>query len=140
MIPDFNKSGWLPEGIHKADWTELYKRFGWNERRKHMMNGLLKALEELKSAGCSKVWVNGSFVSAKDYPNDYDACWDVEGVDLGRLDPVIQMLRGKAEQRSRYFGELFPVSSQEDQMIRFFQTDKNTGIKKGMIRLELRGF
>ena len=40
------------------------------------MAGLRAALESLKSAGCRTVYLNGSFVTSKEAPNDFDACWD----------------------------------------------------------------
>ena len=39
------------------------------------MAGLGAALENLKNAGCGTVYINGSFVTNKVVPNDYDACW-----------------------------------------------------------------
>ena len=42
-----------------------------------------------RSAGCRRVWLNGSFVTARDEPGDFDACWDTDEVDLDALDPVL---------------------------------------------------
>lgn len=84
MIPPFDPdSGLLPEGQHVAAWGELVERFGWNERRRALLDGLAEALELLAAVGCRRVWLNGSFVTAKDEPGDFDACWDTDGVDLG---------------------------------------------------------
>ena len=40
------------------------------------MNGLRAALVNLKGAGCQTAYINGSFVTRKELPNDYDACWE----------------------------------------------------------------
>ncbi len=64
-------------------------RYGYNVRRRMLMVGLWAALRNLKSAGCRTVWLNGSFVSVKEEPNDFDACWDESGVDPELLDPVL---------------------------------------------------
>ena len=45
------------------------------------MTGLRAALEEFKKAGCQTVYINGSFVTSKELPNDYDCCWEEAGVD-----------------------------------------------------------
>lgn len=39
----------------------------------------------LRRRGARQVWLNGSFVTSKDEPAGFDACWDIEGVDLNRL-------------------------------------------------------
>ena len=35
-----------------------------------------------------RVYLDGSFVSAKLIPGDFDACWDEDGVDFDSIDPV----------------------------------------------------
>ena len=46
-------------------------------------------MENLKNAGCLTVYLNGSFVTNKEVPNDFDACWEEDGVDPAVLDPVL---------------------------------------------------
>lgn len=61
------------------------------------------------TAGCPRVWLNGSFVTAKDEPADFDACWDTDGVDLDALDPIFfDFADGRANQKASFGGELFP--------------------------------
>ena len=76
MIPRFEMDGLLPPGIHWTDWDEFAARFGYNYRRRLLINGLREALENLKGAGCRTVYINGSFATRKELPNDYDACWE----------------------------------------------------------------
>ena len=40
------------------------------------MRGLKAALENLRNAGCRTTYINGSFVTRKAIPNDYDVCWE----------------------------------------------------------------
>lgn len=49
------------------------------------MRGLLAACRNLAEAGCGLLLLDGSFVSAKAPPGDYDAAWETEGVDPDRL-------------------------------------------------------
>lgn len=89
MIPRFDDHGRLPLGEHTATWEEIVERFGWNPHRRRLLDGLSDGLQALAAAGCRQVWLDGSFVTSKDEPADFDACWDLEGVDLDRLDPVL---------------------------------------------------
>ena len=108
------------------------------------MIGLRAALENLKSAGCRTVYLNGSFVTSKSIPNDYDACWEEAGVDPTVLDPVLLTFDpGRAAQKARYLGELFPASIMADtdglSFLEFFQTDRATGGPKGIVAIDLGG-
>ena len=140
MIPDFDSRGLLPRGVFRANWEELRKRFGGNRRRRQLLKGLREALDLLKGAGCRRVYVDGSFITAKTWPNDVDVCWDVDGVDAIALDSVFfDFSNGRAAQRARFGAEFFPA--QAPQRLRtfldFFQIDKATGMPKGIIELLL---
>ncbi len=108
------------------------------------MTGLRAALENLKHAGCRIIYINGSFVTSKDLPNDYDACREETDVDPEALDPVLLTFDpGRAMQKAKYMGELFPASIIADtgglSFLEFFQTDKDTGRPKGIIAIDLGG-
>ena len=142
MIPRFNADGLLPPGVHWTDWENLTSRFGYNAWRWQLMTGLIAALENLKQAGCRTVYLDGSFVTSKDIPNDYDACWEETGVDPEALDPVLLTFDpGRAAQKAKYMGELFPASIVADteglSFLEFFQADKETGRPKGIVAVDL---
>ena len=108
------------------------------------MSGLKAALDSLKAAGCQTAYLDGSFVTAKEIPGDFDGCWEVQGVDPKILDPVLLIFdRGRAAQKAKYFGELFPSSCVETgsgkTFLDFFTVDKNTGNLKGIVAIDLRG-
>ena len=130
----------MPPGEHVASWDEVVERFGWNEIRRRLLDGLAEVLELLAEAGCQRIWLNGSFVTAKDEPGDFDACWDTGGVDLDALDPVLLDLSNhRAAQKARFGGELFPnvVESQSGlSFVEFFQNDRDTS-RKGIVVLHL---
>src|ERR1051326_3511072 len=99
MIQHFDETGNLPPGIHWATWREFENRFGTNSRRKELLAGLRRAISVLRKAGCRTVFVDGSFVTTKELPGDFDACWSVEGVDPDLLDPVLlDFSNGRATQ------------------------------------------
>jgi hypothetical protein len=55
------------------------------------------------------VYLDGSFVTLKGDAGDFDACWDVQNVDDGKLHPVFwDFSRGRAAQKQRFLGEFFP--------------------------------
>jgi hypothetical protein len=82
MIPKFLRNGNLPQGIHETTWKQFCKCFGHTEHRRSLIKGLASALKDLSDAGCKMVYINGSFVTAKEVPGDYDLCWSIDGVTL----------------------------------------------------------
>ena len=108
------------------------------------MVGFKAAADELSRAGCQTIYLDGSFVSDKKDPRDFDACWELVGVDPQSLDPVLlDFSNGRAAQKAKYLGELFPASFAAERQgitfLEFFQTDKATGNQKGIIGLDLGG-
>jgi len=85
--------------------------------------------------------LDGSYVTEKPSPGDFDACWDPAGVDLGRLDPVLMDFSNKRRnQRLKYGGEFFPATVLADgtrTFLEYFQVEKNTGLAKGLIVVRL---
>ena len=124
-----------------ASWEEVVERFGWNARRRRLLDGLADAVDLLEAAGCRRVWLNGSFVTAKEDPGDFDACWDPDDVDLDTLDPIFfDFADGRAAQKQRFGGEFFPnVIETASGLIfaEFFQNERDTG-RKGIVVLYLR--
>lgn len=125
-----------------ATWEEFVSRFGWTGHRRRLLQGMKNALKALQVAGCRKVYIDGSFVTAKETPNDYDGCWDIDGVDPQRLDPVLlQFSHRRVAQKTKYLGELFPAQDVESDsgvvFLEFFQIDKETGDTKGIILIDL---
>jgi hypothetical protein len=144
MIPPFDSSGALPPGIHDGDWREVVDRFGYNTQRQWLLQGLRRALLVLHAAGCTTVYLDGSFVTSKDAPRDYDLCWSAAGVDPVRLDPVLLTFAdGRRAMKAKYLGDLFPADGAElrsgKPFVDFFQIDKDTGAAKGIVLIDLRG-
>jgi hypothetical protein len=141
-IPPFSDSGNLPEGVHDASWDEIVDRFGTTERRRELLEGLRRALESLRDAGCHRAYLDGSFVTAKEEPGDFDACWEIPGVDVGLLDAILLTFADRrAAQKERFGGELFPAEALADpdgtRFVDYFQRDKLTGERKGIVALDL---
>lgn len=143
MLPPFDPAtGRLPDGEYEIDWQELVETFGWNTRRRQLLDGLAEAIELLGAAGCRRLWLNGSFVTAKEEPADFDACWDPEGVDLDALDPIfLDFAEGRAAQKIRFGGELLPNVTEAGSGLsfaEFFRNERDTG-RKGIVVLTIGG-
>ena len=101
-------------------------------------------MTDLKAAGCRRAWIDGSFVTETEVPNDFDACWDINGVAVPLLDPVIlDVSPPRLAQRVKYGGDILPnvsVGATGQLFVEFFQVDKDTGNPKGIIEIDLRRF
>jgi hypothetical protein len=141
-VPPFREGGNLPPGIHDATWDDIVARFGSSAWRRELLAGLQEALENLRDAGCRRVYVDGSFVTANEAPGDFDACWETAGVDVGLLDPVLlEFANARTAQKERFRGELFPAEAiaapDGTRFLEYFQRDKLTGEPKGIVALDL---
>lgn len=141
MIPEANPAtGYLPPGIHNASWSEVASRFSKNGHRTRLLQGLLAALTNLTRAGCRSLLLDGSFVTEKELPEDYDGAWDPAGVDPDRLDPVLlDFSNGRAAMKSKYMGELFPATfmAAPGVLFRDFFLKDRSGLPKGVILIDL---
>jgi hypothetical protein len=124
--------------------SEIENHFGTNPHRLYLLSGFKRGAQALAKAGCRILYLDGSFVTDKEFPSDYDVCWEEIGVVLAHLDPVLQVFGNKrAAQKAKYFGEYFPAHgpAENDPPFRiffdFFQTDKDTGQPKGIIAINL---
>ena len=143
MVPRFVDIGslWfvLPPGVHEATLAEVESRFATSDHRKHLFSGFKDGAMLLQKAGCQRILLDGSFVTAKSIPGDFDACWDPAGVDPKLIEPVLlDFADSRKRQKARFYGEFFPSTVYADGrqcFSDFFQIDKYTGNTKGIIRI-----
>ena len=142
MIPPFEPStGKLPPGEHEATWEEVVRRFGTNSGRQRLLRGLRAALDALARGGCRRAWLNGSFVTVKEAPQDFDLCWDRSGVEAHLLDPVLLDLSNKrAAQHKKFGGAVWPadlIVESGSTILTDFQRDyMNDDRPKGIVVLD----
>ncbi len=141
MIPRRDpETGYLPPGEHHARWRDVAGCFGGNRHRVRLLDGLLAACRNLAGAGCSELLLDGSFVTAKLLPRDYDGAWEPAGVNLNLLDPILLDFRNRrAAMKAKYLGDLFPASTLAVPGVvyrDFFKTDRN-GVEKGIVLIDL---
>jgi hypothetical protein len=88
MIPDYNDNGYLPFGPpHCCKFEEFKKRFVddfpdsisrsiiFNEYKKHCK-------EIITTNIASKQWVNGSYITTKEEPEDIDMLTEIDGIEM----------------------------------------------------------
>lgn len=143
-IPEFREDGWLPVGHHPATWEEVVERFGGDAQSKRaaLTRKLLDFRDNLRSCGCvGRVALNGSFISAKPVPGDFDV--------LLVLQPDIQKMKDADLRLSRlldaemsenqdgysvfYLAENSPVI---DMLLPIWDRSKD-GTAKGVVEVEL---
>ncbi|MBI9013898.1 MAG: hypothetical protein JEZ08_16810 [Clostridiales bacterium] len=144
MVLQYDKHGFLEPGIYTLTWEEFYQEFSFSSRRIKLLSGLEKALINFKAANCKHVFIDGSFVTKKVEPGDYDACWFYDpSVNTKKIDKVLLDLSlGRKKQKLKYQGEFFPHSKREGMsclaFLDFFQRKKD-GNPKGIVHIDLGG-
>jgi hypothetical protein len=127
----------LPPGVHAATFAEVATTFATNAKRRALYNGLLLAAAALRVAGCGRLYLDGSYVTAKTVPGDYDACWDPTGMDRAKLDPVFLNFSSKRQaMKDKFGGEFFPANmpnTPTQSFLDFFQVERFTGKRKGIL-------
>ena len=142
-MPPFDPmTGYLPAGVHPSDWPEFVAAFAWNGRRRLLCAGLHRALTNLRGAGCRRAVVDGSYVTAKGQPRDYDMAFDPVGVNGSLVDPVLRKHDDERKaMKAKYLGEVFPWGAMACVVtgmiyLEFFQKDRS-GVVKGVVLLDL---
>ena len=131
MLPQFDDRGFLPPGVYEITWTELAKHFGFNSYRQDMLAGLRAILLLLGKANCQRVYLGGSYISTKDFPNDFDGCYDDMSIDYNLLDSIFD--EELTAQRVRFGGELLADPTFQG----FLQTDRD-GRSRGIVAIDPR--
>lgn len=88
-------------------------------------------------------WLDGSFVTAKENPSDFDIAWDTTGVKGDLLHPVLLDVRPpRHAQHARYGGDVIPNVLEHGSgmpFLDFFQQNPITGEPRGIVQINLEG-
>ncbi len=145
MIPDFDTNNNLPPGIYTVTWKEFCQRYDYTKHRKILLEGLEKGMNHLRNVGCKCIWIDGSFITKKHKPKDFDVCWDENEVNLPFLQTMYPILLDfndeRANQKYTYGGEFFPSKctatfNPKRTYLTFFQLDREDN-PKGIIKILL---
>ena len=99
-------------------------------------------MSSIAESGIKTLLVNGSFVTSKEAPNDYDGCWPADELeDATFIDPVLfDFTGGRAAMKRKYGGELFVAewdATGLGQPFRSFFQFTRDGEEKGIVVLNL---
>jgi hypothetical protein len=140
MLPNLKKSGLLPTGMHPATWNELVEKFGFNNHRLNLLQGLKKGLNLLYQHGCTEAYIDGSFATSKPFPNDVDVCYDntrMNWKNFIKEQPEFNDIRnGNKIQKEKYQSEFYAYNAFEYSILQFFQFDRDHN-PKGIVKLNL---
>lgn len=146
MIPAHDRQGDLVAGVWDATWTEIEDHFGANVKRQELLTKFKQAVVALRAAGCRQIYLGGSFITTKLWPNDIDAAWDTAGVRIDGLmanHPAFFDLAPPRLQQHRLYGAdigMIDWVAQSYPRILFLdwlQAKRWSSKKKGVLRVDL---
>lgn len=145
-LPEFRDDGWLPEGHHPTTWEEVIQVFGGEAgtQRAEVMARLLDWRDRIRSKGITgRLLLNGSFISAKPMPGDFDTILiaDDGAEAILAQDEEARQLVNYTYCRERGWGDIFLFSAAAirkfPHMCRLdvFDHDKVSGAPKGVVEV-----
>jgi hypothetical protein len=142
MIPNFRDDGYLPEGLHVATEAEVTFRLGsGTPRRRRLILRLRHWLELSRRTHVRRFLLDGSFVTAKQEPNDVDAVAlladDFEQQISHGLDAALELEEMLLTRRPE---EIFAAEDTRDwnDWVEFFsRTREADGRRKGLLEIQL---
>jgi hypothetical protein len=144
-VPEFDRAGDLPLGVHQASLDEVVIRFGQSTMQRQVVTARLRRVYQLASSTgkLERFIIFGSYVTAKPNPNDVDIILVMrDDFRLSESDeaaaPVFHHLRAQAELKASVFwttpcGVLFGTV---DQFIRHWQI-KRDHERRGIVEVTL---
>lgn len=138
MSLNFNSQGFLHETI-LLSYEEFQYHFGTNSRRMDQINNALPFFRLFHSCGCQTVYVDGSFVSKKKYPEDIDLCFDLTGVNAEKIEEVFPQFfdpNALGAIRRDLFCHILHFNDTNRYLYNLLQTDR-AGNFKGFVKLNL---
>jgi hypothetical protein len=142
MIPDFRDDRYLPEGLHVATEAEVTFRFGTDTpRRKRLALRLRRWIELSRAVSAKRLFVDGSFVTAKPEPNDVDAVvWLPDDFAQRVSNGQPEAIELETMLLTRHPEEIFAAEDRRDwdDWLEFFsRTREANGRRKGVVEVEI---
>jgi predicted nucleotidyltransferase len=144
VLPDLTAEGDLPPGVHAADRQEFESRFGRSSPRRVWLSSRFRELVELAAVTgkLRRVFVWGSFVTAKPVPKDLDILlimdddFEVEGIAV-EAQAVFDSVRARLLFESDVFWARASIGDEILQLwLETYQTSRSFR-KRGIVELEL---
>jgi hypothetical protein len=141
-IPPFRPDGYLPPGVHVASDADVVFRFGTSSKRRRRLTLRLRRWLELgRAVAAPRLLVDGSFVTAKEEPDDVDAVLFLPANFQDQIDrDNAAALELEEMLLTRQPEELFAAEDEADwaDWIEFFsRTREADGRRKGLVEIRL---
>jgi hypothetical protein len=141
-IPPFRPDGYLPEGVYVCSEAEVIFRFGsLSRRRRRLVLRLRRWIELGRQVGARRLLVDGSFVTAKEEPQDIDSVILLPEDFTQQLErefaPALELEEMLLTRRPE---ELFAAEDETDwqEWVAFFsQTREPDRRRKGLVEVRL---
>lgn len=150
----FDKNKNLPPGVYNMTLSEVEELFSKNksEMRNNILTEYKKHLKEIKNTGyCLEHWIDGSFVTLKENPNDIDTLTEFDGIKIDESNNrnfVDNLIKNSKENTNNLCHSLkvykYPPEQKEDYiryinqkrriLFKLFGKDRKNN-KKGFVRL-----
>jgi hypothetical protein len=139
-LPDFDKDGFLPDGIVDASMGQFIGKFVNMPRRQIEFQGMERALRQVANSwrgdGPPQVFVSGKWVTDYD-PQGFTVNFSADHVDAAKLaehDPVLAGAKADAQLR-KYGGTILPFDGDVDSISTSLR--RRDGKPPGIVRLDL---
>ena len=149
----FNSEGCLPLGIYEMKIDEIERIFVNSKKREEIMNHYKKHLHDLQnSPHYLNHWIDGSFVTLKENPNDIDTLTEFDGVTVDKnnekekIDTLIQNAYSESGKMCHSLSVYkYPEDNSEEyekyleiknRTLILFSINKETRKAKGFIKLK----
>jgi hypothetical protein len=145
-LPAFNAEGDLPPGVHRATLAEVLERFGQGSVQRCAVADRLRRVYQLviSTGQLARFAVFGSFVTAKEEPNDVDIIFLMEDTfDLasvsGEASLPFQHLEAEAHfGASAFWTRRSGAIGGEQAMIEYWQVRREGG-RRGIVEIVREG-
>jgi hypothetical protein len=142
MLPAYYDGMYLPPGDYLATWQDVIQRFSGNEKRQGFCTRLKAILDQAKICGFVKVYLFGSFISAKDDPGDVDLLWVyAENLDTESLSQGCKDLLDYVKMKEQEEWDMWCCANNDfniNYLMRGWRTDRPPESKpRGVIIIEL---
>jgi hypothetical protein len=144
VLPDLTNYGELPPGVHLATWPEFESRFGCLSPRRLWLSGRLRTILQLAATGgrLRRVFVWGSFVTAKPAPRDLDVLLIMsDDFEVDQMSAPAQVIFDCTRAKLLFESDVFRARAsigQEafDLWLETYQTSRSSR-KRDIVELEL---
>jgi hypothetical protein len=145
-LPNFNEEGDLPPGVHCATLSEVLERFGQGSVQRCAVSDRLKRVYQLvaSTGQLGRFVVFGSFVTAKDDPNDVDIILLMEDTfELASVTGAAALVFQHMEADSHFGASVFwtrraGAVGGEQAMVEYWQARRQGGLR-GIVEIVREG-